>query len=262
MKKLSVVFCAPFFVASGALAALPAQLGAFGFNLHTTPAVAMSTFERDYAACSPTRSIYHERPGDKAPITAGLSVNPGMMYNDIGAPYVCSFSTAGEGITDTIEAKFAHPDIDADQPMYSLEVQRLYPDVVYGHPARLRNTFEVLRAQLMRTYGKPIDERREKVMSSAANLAWSLGIGNDVKREDYLVRYLWAAKGRLVEEETEQSTCRCDGPYVKAVIEISRSPLTIPKNTFYVLSVTLLVEDQTLRARQDAWNSQWQQRTK
>jgi hypothetical protein len=262
MNNLSIAACCSLFVASGALAVLPAQLGAFGFNLHSTPSVAMSTFERDYRPCSPVRSIYHERPGDAGQITAGLSVNPGLMYNDIGAPDVCSFSPAGDGITDTVEAKFVHPDIDADQPMYSLEVQRLYPDVVYAHPARLRNTFEALRAQLMRTYGKPIDERREKIMSSAANLASSLGIGADVKREDYLVRYLWAPKGRLVEEETEQSTCRCDGPYVKAVIEISRSPSTTPKNTFYVLSVTLLVEDKSLRARQDAWNTQWQQQTK
>ena len=218
----------------------------------------MSTFERDYRPCNPVRSIYHERPGDSGQITAGLSVNPGLMYNDIGAQDVCSFSPAGDGITDAIEAKFVHLDIDANQPMYSLEVQRLYPDVVYGHPARLRNTFEALRVQLMRMYGRPIDERREKVASSAASLAASLGIGKDVKREDYLVRYLWAAKGgRLVDEEEEESTCQCDGPYVKAVIEISRSPSTIPKNTFYVLSVKISAEDQSLRARQDKWNAQW-----
>ena len=44
---------------------------------------------------------------------------------------------------------------------------------------------------------------------------------------------------------------------MKAIIEISRSPVTIPKNKFYVLSVTILVEDTELRARQDAWNAQW-----
>lgn len=257
MKSLSFVACAALFGASGAIAAPPAQLGAFGFNLHSTPKVAMSTFEREYKPCNPLRSIYHERAGDSGQITAGLSVNPGLMYNDIGAPDVCSFSPAGDGITDAVEAKFTHPDIDADQPMYSLEVQRLYPDVVYGHPARLRNTFAALHAQLLRTYGRPIDERRERISSSAANLAASLGIGKDVKREDYLVRYLWAAKGRLVNQEGEQSTCQCEGPYVKAIIEISRAPSTIPKNTFYVLSVTISAEDQELRARQDKWNAQW-----
>jgi hypothetical protein len=257
MKSLRIVAYAGLLGASGVLAAPPARLGALGFALGSTPTAALSTFERDYKPCNPVRSIYHESPGDRGPITAGLSVNPGLIYNDIGAPDVCSFSPAGDGITDAIEAKFAHPDVDGSQLMYSLEVQRLYPDVVYGHPARLRNTFDAIRAELFRTYGKPIDERREGITSAAANLAASLGIGKEVKRQDYLVRYLWVAKGRLLDQEFEEATCRCDGPYVKAVIEISSSPSTIPKNTFYVLSVTISAADQNLRTRQNAWNAQW-----
>jgi hypothetical protein len=124
----------------------------------------------------------------------------------------------------------------------------------------LRNSFDELRAELLRTYGRPIDERRERVASSAANLAASLGIGDDVAREDYLVRYLWAAKGRLAKTEHEDAACDCGGPYVKAIIEISRSPSTVPRNKYYVLSVILRVEDPDLRIRQDAWNAQWQQR--
>jgi len=258
MKRLSIVLAAAAFCTSGAMAAPPLQVGAFGFTLYTTPTAAMATFQHDYAACYPVRTIFHEQAGDAGPITAALSINPGMIYNDIGAPDVCSFSPAGNGITDSIEAKFVHPGIDPGQPMYSLDVQRLYPDAVYGRPARLRNTFDALRAELLRTYGRPVDQRRERVVSSAASLAASLGIGEDVKRDDYLVRYLWAAKGgRLVALEGEESTCRCDGPYVKAVIEISRSPSTLPGNTFYVLSVKISVEDQALRARQDKWNAQW-----
>jgi hypothetical protein len=258
MKPVSIIAATVALLGtSGILAAPPLQFSAFGFKLYSTPTVAMATFEREYQPCYPVRSIFHERPGDPGPITAGLSVNPGMMYNDIGAPDVCSYSPAGVGITDSVEAKFVHPDIDAGRPMYALDVQRLYPDAAYGRPARLRNTFEALRAQLFRAYGRPIDQRRERIVSSAASLAASLGIGEDVKREDYLVRYLWAVKGRLVDQEFEEATCRCNGPYVKAVIEISRSPSTMPKNTFYVLSMTISAQDQDLRSRQDVWNAQW-----
>jgi hypothetical protein len=257
VKRLSMLVLGSLLAAANVLAAPSTQLGAFGFNLLSTPTVAMGTFERDYGPCSVVRNVYHERPGEPGPIIAGLSVNPGLMYNDIGAPDVCSFSPAGDGVTDAVEARFAHPEIDVQQPMYSLEVERLYPDVVYGQPARLRNTFDALRAQLFRMYGKPIDQRRERITSSAANLAASLGIGKNVRREDYLIRYLWAAKGRLVDQEFEEATCRCEGPYVKAVIEISRSPSTLPKNTFYVLSVKISAEHQDLRVRQDAWNAQW-----
>jgi len=258
MRYQSFVAFIALAVTHNGFATLPEQISVFGFDLRSTPAIAMTAFERDYKPCNPVRAVYHERQGDSGQITAALSVNPGLMYNDIGAPDLCSFSPAGDGITDGIELRFAHPDIDKNQPLYSIEAQRLYPDVVYARPALLRNTFETLRTELFKTYGRPIDERRERITSSAANLAASLGIGKDVKREDYLVRYLWAAKGRLVDEEFEGATCRCDGSYVKAIIEISRSPSTIPKKTFYVLSITISAEDQSLRARQDVWNAQWQ----
>jgi hypothetical protein len=252
----SFAFLMTLAMGSGA-AAVPARLEAFGLALGATPNAIGSMLGRDYKPCSPIQSVYHERPGDRAPVIAALEINPGLTYNDIGAPDLCSYSPAGDGITDAIEAKFVHTDIDPDQPLYALEVQRLYPDIVYAKPARLRNSFDSLRAQLFKTYGRPVDERRERISSSAANLAFSLGIGGDVKRDDYQVRYLWAASGKLVEQEYDDSTCRCDGPYVKAVIEISRSPSTIPRNRFYVLSVTISTENPALRARQDAWNAQW-----
>lgn len=244
--------------ASVTRAGVPARLAAFDLELGATPASVMSTLGHDYTPCNPVRSVYHERPGASTPVTAALAINPGLTYNDIGAPDLCAYSPAGDGITDAIDARFVHPDVDPHQPSYSLEVKRLYPDIVYAKRPRLRNPFDALRKQLFKTYGRPVDERREKIASAAANLAASLGIGGDVKREDYLVRYLWAARGKLVDEEFEDSTCRCDGPYVKAIIEVSRSPSTIPRNRFYVLSVTISTENPALRARQDAWNAQWQ----
>lgn len=249
-------------VANGAHAGRPKQASAFGVELGATPKAVTASLGNQYGTCSLVRTLYHERPGESVEHTAELAINPGLTFNDIGAPDVCPYSPAGNGMTDSVEARFVHPEIDRDEPLYSVEAKRVYPDVVYAKPARLRNSFDELRAELIRTYGRPIDQRRERVASSAANLAASLGIGGDVKREDYLVRYLWAAKGRLAKEEYEDSTCDCGGPYVKAIIEISRSPSTIPKNKYYVLSVTLLVEDAGLRARQDAWNAQWQQQKK
>jgi hypothetical protein len=243
-------------------AAAPTHPAAFGLELGASPGFVKTALEERYQACTVVRSIYHEVPGESAPQTAALAINPGLSFNDIGAPDVCAYSPAGSGITDAVDARFVHPDLDRNQPLYSVEVQRLYPDIVYGQPPRLRNSFDALRAELFRTYGRPVDERREKVASSAANLAASLGIAHDVKREDYVVRYLWAARGRLAKDEYERAACDCEGPYVKAAIEISRSPSTIPKNKFYVLSVTILVEDVELRARQDAWNAQWQRQKK
>ena len=238
-------------------AAPPKQVSAFGVELGATPQSVASVLAERYRVCSVAQSVYHELPGESVQRIAGLDINPGLTFNDIGAPDICAYSPAGDGVTDSIETRFAHPAVDRNQSLYSIEATRVHPDVVYAPLPRLRNSFEQLRAELFRTYGRPIDEKRERVASSAANLAASLGIGQNVKREDYLVRYLWAAKGRLPTVENQDATCDCVGRYVKAVIEISRSPHTIPKNTFYVLRVVLFVEDPELRARQDDWNAQW-----
>jgi hypothetical protein len=251
-----IAFC------GAARAAAPKQVEAFGIELGASPQWVASSLADRFRPCSIVRSIYHESPGQTAQHIAGLDINPGLTFNDIGAPDVCSYSLAGDGITDSIETRFAHPDIDRNQALYSIQAQRVYPDVVYSVTPRLRNSFDELRAELFRMYGRPIDERRERIASSAANLAASLGIGQNVKREDYLVRYLWAQRGRLPDIENQDAGCDCGGRHVKAMIEISRSPSTIPWNKFYVLSVVLFVEDPELRARQDVWNAQWQAQKK
>jgi uncharacterized protein YfaQ (DUF2300 family) len=72
------------------------------------------------------------------------------------------------------------------------------------------------------------------------------------------VRYLWADNGRLAEVDQENVPCNCRGRYVKAALEISRAPTTIPRNTFYVVSITIMADDPDLRRQQEAWNAQWQ----
>ncbi len=146
------------------------------------------------------RAIPHRRL-PSSPINAGLSAHDPASLNP------CTYSPAGDGIVDSIEARFTHPDIDAKQPLYSLEAFRAYPDAVQAAaaaPAHSRSTS--VRRELFRTYGKPIDERRERIVSSAASADASLGVARKVKREDYLVRYLWAAQGRLA--DVEHGGCR------------------------------------------------------
>jgi hypothetical protein len=78
-----------------------------------------------------------------------------------------------------------------------------------------------------------------------------------VRREDKLVRYLWATKGRLP-EDLQSPVCDCGLRYVAAALEISRSPPTIPKNQYFVTSLSIFVLDADLGERQDEWNAQWQ----
>ena len=133
---------------------------------------------------------------------------------------------------DSVEARFTHPDVDPKQPLYWLQTFRAYPDVVHATPPRVRNSFDEVRNELFRRYGKPSDERRERIVSYAASTETSLGVVKKVKREDYLVRYLWSANGRLG-PYSEAAACDCVDRYVEAFIEISRSPATIPPNKLY-----------------------------
>ena len=91
---------------------------------------------------------------------------------------------------DSVEARFTHPDVDPKQPLYWLQTFRAYPDVVHATPPRVRISFDEVRNELFRRYGKPSDERRERIVSYAASTETSLGVVKKVKREDYLVRYL------------------------------------------------------------------------
>jgi hypothetical protein len=127
--------------------------------------------------------------------------------------------------------------------------------------AKIKYSFEKARAELFRTYGRPTDVREEKITSAAADLARSLGIDKNVRREDKLVRYLWASKGRLP-EDLQSPVCECGSRYVAAALEISSSPSTILKNQYFVLSLSIFVLDADLGARQDQWNAQWQQQKK
>jgi hypothetical protein len=224
-------------------------MAAFGIALDATPDSVKTFLAERYEPCRVGSSVYRHRMGEAEASIAAIEINPGLAQHDPGSLNLCAYSPAGDGVTDAIDARFTHPDVDRNRPLYSLEVFRAYPDVVYTEPPRVRVAFDDVRTELFRAYGNPIDQRRERIASSAANRATSLGIYKKVKREDYVVRYLWASEGRL----------HCVGRYVKAIIEISRSPSTIPKNKFYALSVEVVVEDPDLRTRQAAWNAQWRQ---
>ena len=168
----------------------------------------------------------------------------------------CVSSPSGRRtITDSIEARFAHPDVDADQRLYSLLVFREYPDVVYAQPLACGRPFDEVRKALFRTYGKPISEvRRERVASASPTAseprAWRATSARGLPGPLSLGGRGHSA--RAPSTKTPPAIARAR--YVKAAIEISRSPSTKPPNAFYVLSLKLLVEDPDLRAP-DAWNA-------
>jgi hypothetical protein len=251
---VSAVTCAVALGASDAGAAQPKALSVFGLALGPGSESVRKTLTERYPRCAILPSVYHASSGYPSDAIAILDIARGTLD-------VCRDGPPESEVEDSISVNFAHPAVDPNQPLYQIDFQRSYPDVMLGSPAKIRASFDKIRAELFRTYGVPVDERRERTVSASADLAKSLSLGQGVKREDYLVRYLWAERGRLVDDR-EFTNCDCGARYVKAELEISRSPSTIPKNQFYVLSLKLFVRDAEIGMRQDAWNAQWQRQTK
>ena len=232
-------------------AELPRQLSAFGIALGQTPETVRRILGKQYPNCALLPSVYHESSGYPPDTVAILDIARGTED-------VCRTGVAGREVEDSLSATFVHPSIDPRQPLYQIDVERTYPDVALVRNSKVQYPFDKIRAELFRTYGKPIETRRAKITSAAADLAKSLALDKNVRREDSLVRYLWAAKGRL-DENPESPECDCGPHYVHADLEVSRSASTLPRNQEYVLTLHIFVRDAELGSRQDTWNAQWQQ---
>jgi hypothetical protein len=239
------------FAMVNAHAELPRQVSAFGIALGQTPEAVHTILGKQYPNCALLPSVYHESAGYSPDPLAILDIARGTMD-------VCRTGATGREVEDSLSATFAHPSIDPRQPLYQIDVQRGYPDVALVRNSKVQYPFDKIRAELFRTYGKPIETRREKISSAAADFAKSLALDMNVRREDFLVRYLWAAKGRL-DENRESTQCDCGPRYVHADLEVSRSPSTSPSNQEFVLTLHIFVRDEELGSRQDTWNAQWQQ---
>lgn len=219
----------------------PKQLSAFGLALGQPPESVQSLLSHLLPNCSSDPSIYHESEGYADKITAILDVGQGSRG-------ICRSGPEGDQVQHTLSLTFAHPSIAAGRPLYQIKWHRAFPDVALAPHAKMEYSFDKARSELFRTYGRPTEVREEKTTTAAAKNA---------QREDKLVRYLWATKGRLP-KDLQSTVCDCGSRYVIATLAISSSPSTIPKNQFFVLSLNIFVRDNDIGARQDEWNAQWQ----
>jgi hypothetical protein len=243
-----------FLSAASAYAEAPKQVTAFGLALGQTPELVRSILTERVPRCAILPSIYHESAGYPNDVTAIFDIARGTLD-------VCR-SGPGEGdVEDALSVNFAHPSIAEKQPLYQIDWERTFPDVALVPHSKIEYSFDKIRAELFRTYGRPTSQRKERITSAAADLAKSLALDKNVQREDALVRYFWASTGRMPESR-DSTECDCGPRYVIAELEISRSPSTNPKNQYYALSLSIFVRDAALGARQDAWNAQWQQQKK
>jgi hypothetical protein len=232
----------------------PKGLTAFGATLGQSPDAVRAVLTKRYPTCAILPSVYHESPGFPPDVTAIFDIARGTLD-------VCRDTPDGKDLEDALSVTFAHPSIAEGQPAYQIYAERVFPDVALAPRGKIVHSFNKVRDELFRLYGKPTEQDMQPIASAAADLEKSIAVGSNVKREDFRVRYLWASRGHL-EANLETPTCDCGPRYVQADLEISRSPSTSPKNQYYVLSLHLLVRNAELGTKQDAWNAQWQSKGK
>jgi len=239
--------------AAAASAEPPKQLSVDGLAIGQTPDAARTILTKRYPSCALLPSVFHESTGYPKDVLAILDIGRGTLDT-------CRAGPAGRETDDEATLMFVHPSLASNQPLYQIDVQRSFPDAALVKNSKILYPFDKIRAELFRTYGRPTEERKEKITSAAASFERGLSVGGEVKREDYLVRYLWANRGHL-DANLESATCDCGPRYVKADLEISRSPSTNPKSQFFVLKLRVVVRDSELGDRQDEWNAQWQKKS-
>jgi hypothetical protein len=239
---------------SCARAEAPRSVSVAGIALGDTSASVTAHLRRVYPQCKLKRSIYRALPGEDARPVADVALNERTLD-------VCPGTPEGSDSVDVVVARFAHPSIDPQGGVFEIRFDRSYPDPALSSAREVRYPLEKVLAKLRQQYGRPTDERRDRVASTSANLAKSLGVGSTVKREDFLVRLLWADSGKL-DADWSAERCACTGRYVHAQIEMSRSLATRPANRYYVTRVAVSVRDTETWNRQQAWNAQWSGREK
>jgi hypothetical protein len=228
----------------------PKQTTAFGLALGQTPATVESLLSKRYPGCGILPSYYHETPEYPSNVTALFDIARGTLDECIGPP-------EGKDLKDSLTVIFTHPSIAESQPAYQIDIDRNFPDPALVRNGKIVYSFDQIRAELFRIYGRPTEERKESINSAAASLESSVLPNSKVRREDYRIRYLWATNGH-VSDNLEVPICDCGARYVEAFLEISRSPSTNPKNQYFVLFLHVFIRDAELGARQDKWNAQWQ----
>jgi hypothetical protein len=228
----------------------PKQTTAFGLALGQTPATVEAILSQRYPGCGILPSYYHETPEYPSNVTALFDIARGTLDECMAVP-------EGKDLKDSLTVIFTHPSIAESQPAYQVDIDRNYPDPALVRNGKIVYSFDQIRAELFRIYGRPTEERRENITSGAASLERSILPNANARREDYRVRYLWATQGH-VSDNLEVPICDCGARYVEAFLEISRSPTTNPKNQYFVLFLHIFIRDSELGARQDKWNAQWQ----
>jgi hypothetical protein len=208
-----------------------------GIALGSTPELVRHALEQRFPDCPMTINGYRDESGKVTHVVASFEIEP--LINQ------CGEETASTDVSEAVEARFAHPDVDSRQPLFALKVTRRFARPISNRLVRYR--LSDVESGLIEKYGSPVDRQQTRTVYSP-DYVMKFGLkGRFTPTEKVIVRYLWAKAGSA----NEKSATSDWGPsYVRAEIELENAKEVLPKGALYVVSVHIEAIDRVLDDRE------------
>ncbi|HSH73366.1 MAG TPA: hypothetical protein VK974_09945 [Methylophilaceae bacterium] len=233
-----------------AIAALPKSKSVETIRLGMGAEQALSELANVYVGCDIAK-VYHKEIDSEAAgsILSEIAVETGELGKIIKKS-ACNNSD----VIDKLNLKFLNSESDFQQPVYEIAFLRFYGDPEFNTLSPIKYQFEGIRKALFDKYGSPSGQLRVK--TSVNQPASKKGKKPDVLANDYEsfnITYVWGGRGLRAQTLTYCME-NCGDYYLIANLNIVKRKNLLPRNTFYVRSISLKLVDSLLEEKQFDWS--------
>jgi len=204
-----------------------------------------------YAGCDVSK-VYHKEIDNQSVgnILHAMAVETGEL-GKITKKSACNSSD----VIDKLDLKFLNSESDFQQPVYEIAFLRFYGDPDFNTLSPIKYQFEGIRKALFDKYGSPSGQLRVKT-SVNQPVSKNKGTKPDTianQYESYNITYVWGGRGLRAQTLTYCME-NCGDYYLIANLNIVKRKNLLPRNTFYVRSVSLKLVDAVLEEKQFDWS--------
>lgn len=251
-----VLVCA-LSICSTAQAASPKDKSVQSLRLGMSPDQAQTLLQSAYQACEVSKKFHpSETTANEGDAAAQILAELALETGEIGKTSR-KFSCNQTDVIDKFNLKFLSAESDIGQPLYEIAYLRFYGDPAIDSVTLIQYPFESIRKSLFDQYGNPSGQLRIKTSVNQPAVRTrgkiTLPAGNDY--ESFNITYVWGGKGLRAQSLTYCME-NCGDYYLIANLNIVKRKALLPRNTFYVRSVSLKMVDSILEEKQFDWSYQ------
>jgi len=244
-------FLSPLLAPYSAIAALPKSRSVETIQLGMNAEQALDQLANTYVGCDVAK-VYHKQIDSESAgsILHTIAVETGELGKAIKKS-ACNNSD----VIDKLDLKFLNSESDFQQPVYEIAFLRFYGDPEFNTLSPIKYQFEGIRKALFDNYGSPSGQLRVKT-SVNQPVSKNKGKKPDVlanEYESFNITYVWGGRGLRAQTLTYCME-NCGDYYLIANLNIVKRKNLLPRNTFYVRSISLKLVDSVLEEKQFDWS--------